>query len=204
MGSMGHGGMGGGSGMRAADAPSRGTGRATAAELTAQRPKPKFKEVWPEIWALIKPRKWLLLGCFFLMCINRSSGLVLPALFKPLIDQVMHPPYRMDLLPGVVSAAVLATVIQGWTSFLLTQILSKSGQRLIADLRMQVQNHVGRLPVSYYDATRSGTLVSRIMNDVEGVRNLVGTGVMDLVGGLLAALFEFIVLIHLSRPMTLL
>jgi len=190
--------------MRAADAPSRGTGRATAAELTAQRPKPKFKEVWPEIWALIKPRKWLLLGCFFLMCINRSSGLVLPALFKPLIDQVMHPPYRMDLLPGVVSAAVLATVIQGWTSFLLTQILSKSGQRLIADLRMQVQQHVGRLPVAFYDATRTGTLVSRIMSDVEGVRNLVGTGVVDFVGGLLTATFAFGWLIHLSRPMTML
>jgi subfamily B ATP-binding cassette protein MsbA len=196
--------MGAAPGMRAVDSPARGMGRATSAELTAQKPKPKFKDVWPEIWALIKPRKWLLLGCFFLMCINRASGLVLPALFKPLIDLVMHPPYRMDLLPGVVSAAVTATVIQGWTSFMLTQILSKSGQRLIADLRMQVQQHVGRLPVAFYDATRTGTLVSRIMSDVEGVRNLVGTGVVDFVGGLLTATFAFAWLIHLSRPMTML
>jgi ABC-type multidrug transport system fused ATPase/permease subunit len=188
--------------MRPADSPSRGVGRATAAEMTAKK-TPKLKDVWPEIWTLIKPRRWMLLGCFFLMCINRSSGLVLPALFRPLLDRVMiHD--QMKYLPGIVSAAVLATVIQGWTSFMLTQILSKSGQRLIADLRMQVQQHVGRLPVAFYDATRTGTLVSRIMSDVEGVRNLVGTGVVDFVGGLLTAFFAFAVLIVLSRPMTLL
>jgi len=196
--------MGGGRGLRAADAPSRGTKRGVAAaDLAAQKPKPKFKDVWPEIRTLILPRKWLLVGCFFLMCINRSSGLVLPALFRPLIDRVMNHD-DMKMLPGIVSAAVLATLLQGWTSFMLTQVLSKSGQRLIADLRMQVQQHVGRLPIAFYDATRTGTLVSRIMSDVEGVRNLVGTGVMDFVGGLLTAFFAFIVLILLSRPMTLL
>jgi subfamily B ATP-binding cassette protein MsbA len=189
--------------MRPADSPSRGTGRAIAADATAAKPKPKLKDVWPEIRALILPRRWLLFGCFLLMCINRSSGLVLPALFKPLIDLVMNKD-QMYLLPKIVTLAVLATVIQGWTSFLLTQILSKSGQRLIADLRMQVQQHVGRLSVSFYDSTRTGTLVSRIMNDVEGVRNLVGTGVLDFVGGLLTAFFAFLFLIHLSHLMTLL
>jgi len=195
--------MGGGSGMRAADAPSRGTGRAIASDATAQKPKPKFKDVWPEIRALIYPRRWILLGCFFLMCINRASGLVLPWLFGPLIDLVMHKD-QMWRLHGIVTLAVLGTIVQGWTSFMLTQILSKSGQRLITDLRMQVQQHVGRLPVAFYDSTRTGTLVSRIMNDVEGVRNLVGTGVVDFVGGLLTAIFAFVVLILLSRPMTLL
>ena len=86
----------------------------------------------------------------------------------------------------------------------LTQILSKSGQRLIADLRKQVQKHVGRLPVAYYDANRTGALVARIMTDVEGVRNLIGTGVVDFVGGLLTAIFAFIYLLHLSVVMTLL
>ena len=173
--------MGGGGRMRSADSPSRGVGKTAAAELSAQRPKPKFKDIWPEIRALILPRRWLLVGCFFLMCVNRASGLVLPALFKPLIDLVMYRD-QMSLLPRIVTLAILATIIQGWTSFMLTQILSKSGQRLIADLRMQVQQHVGRLSVAFYDGTRTGTLVSRIMNDVEGVRNLVGTGVVDFVG----------------------
>ena len=81
-----------------------------------------------------------------------------------------------------------ATVIQALTSFSLTQLLSKEGQRLIAQLRRQVQEHVGRLPVAYYDATKSGALVSRIMSDVEGVRNLIGTGLVEFVGGILKAL----------------
>ena len=195
--------MGGGRGMRPADSPSRGTGRAIAADATAQKPKPKFKDVWPEIRALIMPRRWLLFGCFLLMCINRASGLVIPVLFRPTIDRVMHND-EMSLLPKLVAAAIVATVLQGWTSFMLTQILSKSGQRLIADLRMQVQQHVGRLSVSFYDSTRTGTLVSRIMNDVEGVRNLVGTGVVDFVGGLLTALFAFLWLLHVNHSMTLL
>jgi len=195
--------MGGGRGMRPADSPSRGTGRAIAADATAQKPKPKFKDVWPEIRALILPRRWLLFGCFCLMIVNRASGLVIPVLFRPTIDRVMHNG-EMSLLPRLVTAAITATVIQGWTSFLLTQILSKSGQRLIADLRMQVQQHVGRLPIAFYDSTRTGTLVSRIMNDVEGVRNLVGTGVVDFVGGLLTATIAFILLLHLNRSMTLL
>src|ERR1700722_9132120 len=130
MGSMGHGGMGGGSGMRAADAPSSGTGRVMPADASAGNSNPKFKDVWPEIRALIYPRRWLLFGCFWLMLVNRSAGLVIPVLFKPTIDDVMNHD-KMGLLPSLVTAAILATVIQGWTSFLLTQILSKSGQRLI-------------------------------------------------------------------------
>src|ERR1700722_8298482 len=101
MGSMGHGGMGGGSGMRAADSSSRGMGRAIAADATAQKPKPKLKDVWPEIRALIMPRRWLLLGCFALMCVNRASGLVIPVLFRPTIDRVMHND-EMSLLPKLV------------------------------------------------------------------------------------------------------
>jgi len=195
--------MGGGRGMRPADSPSRGTGRAIAADATAQKPKPKFKDVWPEIRALILPRRWLLFGCFLLMCVNRSAGLVIPVLFRPTIDRVMNHD-EMSLLPTLVTLAIAATVLQGWTSFMLTQILSKSGQRLIADLRMQVQQHVSRLPLAFFDSTRTGTLVSRIMNDVEGVRNLVGTGVVDFIGGLLTATFAFVLLLHLNRSMTLL
>jgi subfamily B ATP-binding cassette protein MsbA len=189
--------------MRSADGPSRGTGRAVAADLTAKRPKPKFRDVWPEIWALVKPRRALLTVCFLLMVVNRTCALVLPASFRPLIDLVFAK-HRLELLPYIVGAVLGATLIQGLTSYALTQLLSKSGQRLIADLRKQVQEHVGRLPVAFYDENRTGTMVARIMTDVEGVRNLIGTGVVDFVGGVLTALLAFAYLIYVSVSMTLL
>ncbi len=195
--------MGGTVRMRAADSPSRGTGRATTAELTAKRPKPKLKDIWPEIWVLIKPRRWLLAGCFLLMIVNRTCALVLPASFKPLIDRVFTR-HQTSLLPWIVGAVLVATLVQGLTSYTLTQLLSKAGQRLIAELRMQVQQHVGKLSVSFYDENRTGTLVARIMNDVEGVRNLIGTGIVDFVGGVLTAILAFTYLMYVSVSMTLL
>ena len=195
--------MGGTPRMRAADAPTRGAGRAVAADLTKTRPKPKFKDIWPEIWALIRPRRYLLLGCFLLMIVNRTCALVLPASFRPLIDQVFNK-HHYALLPWIVGSVLAATLIQGVTSYTLTQLLSKAGQRLIAELRMQVQQHVGKLSVSFYDENRTGTLVARIMNDVEGVRNLIGTGIVDFVGGVLTALLAFTYLMYVSVSMTLL
>ena len=192
-----------GTGMRAVDGPSRGAGRATAAGLTASRPKPKLKKMLPEVWKLIKPRRMLLAGSFLIMIVNRASGLVLPASTKYLIDRVMGK-HDLAVLPWIVGAVVIATLVQGFTSFVLTQLLSKAGQRLIAELRTQVQAHIGRLPVSFYDENRTGTLVARIMTDVEGVRNLMGTGVIDFCGGILTAVFAFAYLIHLSVRMTLL
>jgi len=173
-----------------------------AADLTAKRPKPPLKKVLPEIWQLVKPRRFLLAISFLLMVINRAAGLVLPASTKDLIDKVMVR-HQMNLLPVIVGVVAGATLIQGITSYSLTQLLSKAGQRLIADLRMQVQQHVGRLPVAFYDENRTGNLVSRIMNDVEGVRNIIGTGVVDFFGGLMTALFAFIYLIKLSYEMTI-
>jgi ABC-type multidrug transport system fused ATPase/permease subunit len=189
-------------GMKSADRPSRGTGRATTADLTAARPKPKLKKVLPEVWKLVKPRRLLLGGSFLLMVINRASGLILPASTKYLIDNVMGK-HQLHLLPIIVGVVVAATIIQGITSFTLTQLLSKEGQRLIAELRMKVQSHIGRLPVAFYDENRTGTLVARIMTDVEGVRNLIGTGVIDFFGGVLTAVFAFAYLIKLSVQMTL-
>src|SRR6266480_3235679 len=101
-------------------------------------------------------------------------------------------------------AVLAATLIQGITSFSLTQLLSKAAQRLITELRQKVQAHVGRLPVSFHDSTKSGVLVSRIMSDVEGVRNLIGTGLVDLAGGLLTAGIALVVLFRISTMMTLL
>jgi len=201
MGGFGSAGLGRG-GIKAADRPSRNTGKAIGADLTAKRPKVKLRDIWPEIWALIKPRRWLLVACFFLLVVKCACSLVLPVSFKPLIDLVFIR-HQMHLLPFVVGAVLLATTIQGVTSYSLTQLLSKSGQRLIAELRMQVQGHVGRLPVAFYDENRTGTLVARIMTDVEGVRNIIGTGLMDFVGGLLTAVFAFAYLLHQSVSMTL-
>lgn len=166
------------------------------------RPRPKLRKVLPEIWDLIEPRKGLLAFGFVLMVINRVAGLVLPASTKSLVDNVMVK-HQAGKLPYIVGAVLIATTIQAVTSFGLTQLLSKAAQRLIADLRMQVQQHIGRLSISFYDANRTGALVSRIMSDVEGVRNLIGTGLVDFVGGVLTAVLAFFYLMHISSKITL-
>ena len=152
----------------------------------AQAPEPTKKtpvfKALPEIWALVRPRRGLMALGLVLMAINRVSGLVLPASTKFLVDDIIGK-HRSNFLLPLVGIVLAATVIQGLTSFALTQTLSKAAQRLIAELRSRVQEHVGRLPVAYYDSNKTGTLVSRIMSDVEGVRNLVGTGLVDFVGG---------------------
>ena len=184
--------------MKAADRPSRG-GRGSS-ELPDKQ-KPNMQRVLPEMWKLMKPRRLLLGGSFLLMIINRASGLVLPASTRFLIDNVMGK-HLLGQLPLIIGVVVIATAIQGITSYTLTQLLSKEGQRLIAELRMKAQRHVGRLPVAFYDANRTGALVARIMTDVEGVRNLIGTGIIDFFGGLLTALFALGYLLHLSVQMT--
>jgi subfamily B ATP-binding cassette protein MsbA len=163
----------------------------------------QLKTLWPEVWALMKPRRNVLLAGAALMIVNRVCGLALPISTKFLIDNVMRKGQISLLLP-IVLGVVAATVIQGFTSFSLTQLLSKSGQRLIYELRVKIQEHIGRLPVSFYDANKTGTLVSRIMSDVEGVRNLIGTGLVELVGGLLTAVISAVVLFRTSATMTLL
>ena len=164
------------------------------------RKAPMFKAL-PEIWQLIRPRRALMLLGFGLMIINRVSGLILPYSTKYLIDDVVGKRHFQLLYP-LVGIVLLATLVQGLTSFALTQTLSKAAQKLIAELRRRVQEHVGRLSVSYYDANKTGMLVSRIMSDVEGVRNLIGTGLVDFVGGLLTAVIAFAVLIRISPVMT--
>src|SRR5436309_1833807 len=138
---------------------------------------------------------------FVYMLINRAAGLVLPASTRYLVDNVVGK-HDVGLLSKLVLAVLGATFLQGATSFTLTQLLSKEAQRLIAELRRKVQEHVGRLPVAYYDANKAGVLVSRIMSDVEGVRNLVGTGLVEFVGGILTAIFALIFLLRISALLT--
>jgi ABC-type multidrug transport system fused ATPase/permease subunit len=161
----------------------------------------RFRELWPDIREMVAPRRAILAGGFGLMIVNRISGLVLPVSTKPLVDKVING-HQHQLLVPIVLGVLAATVIQGTTSFGLTQLLSKAAQRLIAELRRKVQQHIGRLSVSYYDANKSGALVSRIMSDVEGVRNLIGTGLVDFVGGLMTALIALVLLMRISALMT--
>jgi ABC-type multidrug transport system fused ATPase/permease subunit len=166
----------------------------------AQKMKSKWKAL-PEVWALIHPRRGLLILGFVLMAVNRVCGLVLPASTKYFVDDVANK-RQVYLLTPIVLGVLAATIIQGLTSFTLTQLLSKSAQKMITELRRQVQAHIGRLPISFYDTNKTGVLVSRIMSDVEGVRNLVGTGLVEFVGGLMTAAFALIYLIHTSLLLT--
>jgi ABC-type multidrug transport system fused ATPase/permease subunit len=165
----------------------------------------KTKNAWknlPHVWALIKPRRGILAAGLLLMAVNRVSGLILPASTKYLVDDVIGK-HHIRLLTPIVLAVLAATVIQGLTSFTLTQLLSKSAQKMIADLRRQVQAHIGKLSISFYDSNKTGGLVSRIMSDVEGVRNLIGTGLVEFVGGLMTGALALVVLLRISVTMTL-
>jgi ABC-type multidrug transport system fused ATPase/permease subunit len=166
--------------------------------------KKSAAETWkalPEVWALLHPRKGVLILGFVLMAINRVSGLVLPASTKFLVDNIIGKRETQFLL-WLILAVVGATLLQGLTSFTLTQLLSKSAQRMITDMRKRIQAHVGRLPVTYYDSHKTGELVSRIMSDVEGIRNLIGTGLVEFLGGLMTAILALVILLKISALMT--
>ena len=195
---------GGGMGMsmRAERSPHGRSARAGQAE--PPKSKPNLRKIWPEVKALVAPRKGLIAIGLVLMAINRVAGLVLPFTARPLVDKVLSPQNpHPQLLPRYIAIVFSAMVVQALTSYALTQSLSKAGQRLIAELRRQVQHHVGLLSVAYYDENRTGTLVARIMTDVEGVRNLVGTGLVEFLGGLLTAVMVFIYMMYLSAEVTL-
>ena len=177
-------------------------GRSPRALADAPKKKTDFRKAMPEVWKLVRPRKWLLLLGLVLVAINRVAGLTLPLVIRPFTNIVLTKHQAGRLMPLVI-LVLIATLIQAITSYSNTQLLSKAAQRMIAELRQEVQRHVGRLSVSFYDENRTGLLVSRIMSDVEGVRNLIGTGLVEFVGGLLTAVMAFFILLHLSPRMTL-
>ncbi len=178
---------------------------ADVSEAKPNKKAEKKKLAWkslPDAWALLKPRKGILALGFLLIMVNRVVGFALPAASKFVFDNVIAK-HQVQFLIPIVLCVIAATLIQGITSFTLTQLFSKSAQRMITELRKQVQAHIGRLPISFYDANKTGTLVSRIMSDVEGVRNLVGTGLVELAGGLLTAIIALVVMLKISSVMTL-
>jgi subfamily B ATP-binding cassette protein MsbA len=151
---------------------------------------------------IIWPRKKLLFIGLMLIILNRLSGLVLPGASKYLVDEVINKS-NISLLHTLLLAVSGAVFVQSLTSFSLTRLLSVEAQHLISILRSKVQQHIIYLPIRYFDNTKSGELVSRIMTDVEGVRNLVGTGLVQLFGGILTSIVALFILIRINALMTL-
>jgi len=156
---------------------------------------------WQEARALVYQHRGRLALGLGLLLVNRLAGLVLPSSTKWVIDRVINQRHAELLVPLAVAAGV-ATVIQAITGFGLSQILGVAAQRAITDMRRTVQAYVLRLPVGYFDSTKSGILISRIMSDAEGIRNLVGTGLVQLVGGLVTAAIALGVLFYLNWRLT--
>jgi ABC-type multidrug transport system fused ATPase/permease subunit len=178
-------------------------GKGTAATSEPPDRKETFTKALPEIWKLVKPLRWPLSGCLVLMVVNRICSFAVPISSRYLINNVMYL-HQVEKLPLVIAAVAGATFVQGITTYILDRYLQTTGHRLITDLRMQVQQHIVRLPVSFHDENRTGALVARIMTDVEGVRNVIGNPLLNFAGGILTALIALIILIHISTLMTLL
>ena len=171
--------------------------------MSTPKPKKRFSPsaAWRDARELIWQHRFRLALGMFLMLINRLVGLVLPTTSKYLIDDVVLK-HKADLLVPLALAAGGATVVQAITSFSLSQVLGVAAQRAITDMRKSVQEHVERLPIRYFDSTQTGVLISRIMSDAEGIRNLVGTGLVQLIGGLLTAVLALGVLFYLNWKLT--
>jgi ABC-type multidrug transport system fused ATPase/permease subunit len=188
--------------MHAPAAPSRAPSGTVLGPGAEKDRSARFRDAWPEVRALLRRHRVSLSIGMLLMVLNRAAGLVLPGSSKFLIDDVLGAG-RMDLLLPLAGLAALATLIQAATGFGLSQVVSVSGQRAIAEMRESIQNHVIHLPVSYFDSTKSGVLISRVMTDAEGIRNLVGTGLINLIGGFLTAIAAAAILFTLNATMTL-
>ena len=167
-----------------------------------KKKKLELDVVWREAKELVWARRGRLAVGLVLMLFSRLAGLVLPASSKYVIDEVIGKG-RHELLPWLAAAAVAATLIQAATSFALSQLLGVAAQRAITEMRKRVEQHVLRLPVSYFDSTKSGVLISRIMSDAEGIRNIVGTGLVQLFGSIVTAVLAFFVLFWLNWKLTL-
>ena len=163
------------------------------------KPKVTLKQAFKTI---IWPRRNLVLLGLLLIVVRSLSGFVLPIQSKVLLDEVV-PNNDYNLLSSLILIVIISIVVQALTSFLLTKVLSIQAQYLISELRAQVQKKVLSLPISFFDNTKSGVLVSRIMSDVEGVRNLIGTGLVQLVGGSFTAILTLIILLRMNIWMTL-
>jgi ABC-type multidrug transport system fused ATPase/permease subunit len=191
------------------DVPGGGAGPQRFAERSPRTPrggpprKVTVSQAWRDARELLRQHRGRLLTGFALMLVNRAAGFVLPAAPKYVIDDAIgkhHP----EMLWWIAGALGVATLVQAGTSFVLSQLLGVAAQRAITEMRKRVMAHVTALPVRYFDQTQTGVLISRVMTDAEGVRNLVGTGLVQLASSLVTALVALAWLLALSWPLTLL
>jgi subfamily B ATP-binding cassette protein MsbA len=172
----------------------------TAPSKPDKRPT-NYKAAWAETRRLMWHHRRSLFSGLGLMMVNRISGLVLPGSVKWIVDEVLAN-RRIELLTPIAIAAGVATLLQASSSFALSQVISVAAQRAITDLRRRVQAHVLRLPVTFFDSTQSGVLINRVMVDAEGIRNLIGTGIVQLVGGSVTATIALAYLFYLNWVLT--
>ena len=167
-----------------------------------QKKKVDYSSAWAEARKIIWGARWRLLLGSVLLLVSRLAGMVLPASTKYIGDEVFTK-QRYELIKWIALAIGISTLVQGITSFTLSQILGVAAQRAITEMRKRVQAHIERLPISYFDSTQSGQLISRIMNDAEGIRNLVGTGLGQILGSVVTASISIGVLFYLNWQLTL-
>jgi ABC-type multidrug transport system fused ATPase/permease subunit len=167
-----------------------------------KKPKVRLDTVWREARDLLWAHRGRMAAGLALMFVGRAASLVLPATSKYFIDDVLGK-HRYELLPWLAAAALAATLVQAGTGFALAHMLGIAAHRAITEMRKRVEQHVMRLPTSAFDATKSGVLISRIMTDAEGIRNLVGTGLTQLVGGVTTSALAMVVLLYLNWKLTL-
>jgi len=166
-----------------------------------EKKKVDYSSAWAEARKIIWNARWRLLAGSMLLLVSRLSGMVLPASMKYIGDEVFTN-RNYSLLKWIALAIGISTLIQGITGFVLSQILGVAAQRAITDMRKRVQSHIERLSISYFDSTQSGQLISRIMNDAEGIRNLVGTGLGQILGSLVTATISIGVLFYINWRLT--
>lgn len=170
--------------------------------MAEKKKKVNYSGAWQEAKVLVWNYRWRLIFGTFLMLIGRTMAMVLPVSTKFIVDDVFGK-QQFYLLKWIALAIAAATITQAITSFTLSQVLGVAAQRAITEMRKRIQAHIARLPTSYFDSTKSGQLISRIMNDAEGIRNLVGTGLGQITGGVLSAIVSVCVLFYLNWQITL-
>jgi len=159
----------------------------------------KARKLLPLILALVRPRAWVLVGSVLLMFVSRMAGLAVPGSLRFLIDRVIQQ-RRFDLLPGYAALVAAAIGVQSISTFPTERAFAAQSQVIVSDLRCRLFEHISRLPVTFFDKRRVGAITSRILNDLEGVRNLVGPGVVNSAGVLFTAILALTSLAWMSVP----
>jgi len=171
------------------------------AAIGSSHPKPRLGKATGLISSLVRPHRFPLALSLLLMIVERFCSFAVPISSRYLINDVMYQ-HKVKDLPTIIGAVIIATSLGALITYVLDRYLAVTGQRLVTELRTQVQEHVGRLPISFYDKNRTGALVARIMTDVESMRNLIGAGLLDFLGGIFTAVIALGILMRISLLMT--